>query len=114
MLVALRVFLILSLLSSSAHAATITVTTTADSGPGSFRQALADANNGDVINFDPALNNQNIVLTSAQLVVATNVAINGPGADLLTIARSSGAPAFGVLRIAPGASVTIEGLTIRG
>ena len=33
------------------EAATITVTNTNDSGPGSLRQALANANNGDRINF---------------------------------------------------------------
>jgi hypothetical protein len=33
------------------HADTITVTNTNDSGPGSLRQALADANDGDTIDF---------------------------------------------------------------
>ena len=33
------------------QATTITVTNTNDSGPGSLRQALANANNGDTINF---------------------------------------------------------------
>ena len=35
----------------SAYADTITVTNTNDSGPGLLRQALADANDGDTINF---------------------------------------------------------------
>ena len=34
--------------------ATLIVTTTADSGPGSLRQAIADAHDGDTIQFDPA------------------------------------------------------------
>ena len=34
---------------------TTRVTNTNDSGPGSLRQALADAHDGDTINFDPAL-----------------------------------------------------------
>jgi predicted outer membrane repeat protein len=34
---------------------TITVTTNADDGAGSLRQAIADAVDGDVINFDPAI-----------------------------------------------------------
>jgi hypothetical protein len=38
------------------QATTIIVTNTNDSGPGSLRQALADANNGDAINFDSSLN----------------------------------------------------------
>lgn len=40
------------LLVSGASAATITVTNTNDSGPGSFRQALVDASNGDTIDFN--------------------------------------------------------------
>ena len=42
----------------SADAATITVTNNRDSGPGSLRQALADAHNEDAINFDPFNGNQ--------------------------------------------------------
>lgn len=34
---------------------TITITSTADSGPGSLRQALLDAQNGDNITFDPSI-----------------------------------------------------------
>lgn len=45
-------------------AATLIVTNANDSGPGSLRQALADANNGDTIQFDVALNGQTISLTS--------------------------------------------------
>ena len=36
-----------------AHAATITVTNTNDSGPGSLRQAVGSAQNGDTIVFAP-------------------------------------------------------------
>src|ERR1051325_11414738 len=39
------------------------VTNTNDSGPGSLRQAIADANSGDTIQFDPALIGQTINLT---------------------------------------------------
>jgi hypothetical protein len=53
----------------AAYAATITVTNTHDSGAGSLRQALADATDGDTINFDPALNGQTINLTSAELAI---------------------------------------------
>src|SRR5881409_2693552 len=64
--------------SMSAYADIITVTNTNDSGPGSLRQALADANGGDTINFDPALNVHTINLTSAELVIDSSVTINGP------------------------------------
>jgi hypothetical protein len=49
----------------SARAAIITVTNVNDSGPGSLRQALAMANDGDTINFDSSLNGETITLTSA-------------------------------------------------
>src|SRR6266702_6329108 len=65
----------------SAYANIITVTNTNDSGPGSFRQALADANNGDTIDFAVT---GTIGLTSGELLVDENIAISGPGADNLT------------------------------
>jgi hypothetical protein len=39
------------------------------SGPGSLRQALAMANDGDTINFDSSLNGETITPTSGQLNV---------------------------------------------
>ena len=72
----------------AAYAATITVINTNDSGPGSLRQALADTNDEDTINFDPALNGQTINLTSAELAMDKNISISGPGLNLLTVARS--------------------------
>src|SRR5215475_11254628 len=68
----------------SARAATITVTNTNDSGGGSLRQALADANDGDTINFSittPAT----ITLTSGELMVNKSVTITGPGADQVSV-----------------------------
>ena len=47
---------------STAWADTITVINTNDSGPGSLRQALVEANDGDTINFDSSLNGQKITL----------------------------------------------------
>src|SRR6266436_1802536 len=68
----------------STQAATLTVTTTADNGVGSLRAAIAAANDGDTIQFDPALNGQTINLTSVELVIDKNITISGPGSDLLT------------------------------
>src|SRR5246127_4858651 len=76
------------------HATTITVTNTNDSGPGSLRQALVDSHDGDTINFDPALNGQTILLTTAELAIAKNVTISGPGANLLAVSRDQNAPGF--------------------
>ena len=90
----------------SAHAATITVTNTNDSGPGSLRQALTVAHDGDRITFAVS---GTITLTSGQLGISKNVTISGPGADQLSIV---GMPFRFVLVVAVKAA-TISGLTIR-
>src|SRR5436190_5943211 len=97
------------------HGATIVVTNTNDSGPGSLRQALADAPDGDTIQFDPALNGQTINLTSVELVIDKNITISGPGSDLLTVARLP-IPEFifRIFHITPNHTVAINGLTISG
>jgi hypothetical protein len=91
----------------------ITVTNTNDSGPGSLRQALADANDGDTIHFDPSLNGQTITLTTEELVIDKNVTVIGPGPSLLTVAPSS-QTRFRIFHVMPGHDATIEGLHIAG
>jgi CSLREA domain-containing protein len=59
----------------------ILVTNTADSGPGSLRQAITDANAlaiTDAINFQAGLTGA-IALSSALPDLSTSIAINGPG-----------------------------------
>jgi len=89
---------------------TITVGNTNDSGPGSLRQALANATDGSVIKFSPRLDGQTIDLTSGALPITKNLQIQGPGAGDLTI---SGGGTSGVFSITTsGLNVTISGLTI--
>ena len=85
---------------------TILVTNTNDSGPGSLRQALADANNGDIIGF--AVTGM-IGLTSGELLVGHSITISGPGADNLAVNGNAKSTVF---HIASGQTVTISGLTI--
>jgi hypothetical protein len=92
-----------------ANAATITVTNTNDSGPGSLRQALADANDGDTIEFAVT---GTIGVTSGELAVDASVTISGPGADLLTV--STGLQFARVFHVMPSHTVTIEGVTVSG
>src|SRR5882762_8581124 len=106
--------LLLCAVAIPADADTITVTNTNDSGPGSLRQALADAQDGDTIQFDPALNGQTINLTSAQLVIQSNTTIDGPGATLLTVKRDPQAADLRIFDVMPGHTVEINGLTISG
>jgi hypothetical protein len=89
------------------HAATnITVTSTADNGPGTLRAALASAGNGDII--DATGLSGSILLTSGKLLVAGSVTILGPGPANLAV---NGNAASGVFNIS-GSVVTIAGLTI--
>jgi hypothetical protein len=103
---------LLCAIGSAAYATTITVTTTNDTGPGSLRQAIFTANNGDTIDFDPALNGQTVTLTSDELLMSKNITVSGPGANLLAIARAQDASNFRIFHITPSHTVTIQGLTI--
>src|SRR5438132_7457691 len=93
----------------SARADIITVTNTDDSGPGSLRQALASANDGDTITF--AVTGA-IDLTSGELVINRNITISGPGANLLAVSRAANAAPFRIFHVMLGHTVIIEGLTI--
>jgi hypothetical protein len=86
---------------------TFAVTNTNDSGPGSLRQAIADAVNDGAINFSPALNGQTITLTSGELSIDKRLTITGPGANLLTVSGNNRSRVFNV-----GNVVQISGLTI--
>ncbi len=91
-------------------ATTITVTNGNDSGPGSLRQALADANDGDTINFDPSVNI--VMLTTAELVITKSITISA-SPQMVTVARASQTE-FRIFHVMPGHSVEIDGLTISG
>src|SRR5215472_3624073 len=89
------------------------VTNNGDSGAGSLRQAIMDACDGSTITFGNTVTSP-ITLTTADLVIDKNLTITGPGANLLTVERSSaaGTPQFRILTINPGKTVTIYGLTV--
>ena len=92
----------------------ITVINTNDSGPGSLRQALADADDGDNITFATGLHGQTVTLTSAELVIDKNITINGPSSNTVTIAGSFSNPPFRIFHVMPGHNVAIQSLTISG
>src|SRR5438034_11346686 len=84
----------------------ITVTSLNDSGSGSLRQALADANDGDTIEFAVT---GTISLTSGELVIDKDITISGPGSNSLTV-RPSSSSFFRVFDVMPSHSITIQGL----
>jgi len=90
----------------SVHAATLTVTNTNDSGPGSLREALAIAQGGDTIDATHVAGT--ILLTSSALQITQNVSITGPGAGSLAVNGNAISPVFEN----SAANVTISGFTI--
>jgi len=88
------------------QAATLMVTNTDDSGPGTLRAALAGAANGDTI--DAAAISGTITLTTGQLTVSKSVTLLGPGAGTLTVSGNNASRVFDVT----GTDVTIRSLTI--
>jgi predicted outer membrane repeat protein len=90
---------------------TLTVLNNADSGAGSLRAAIAAAQSGDTIVFDPGLTNETITLTSGPLAISTNLAIDGLGADLLAI---SGDNASQLFTLGGSAQVTLSNLALTG
>jgi hypothetical protein len=99
--------LLICAIAMQAHAAIITVTNTNDNGPGSLRQALTIANDGDTINFAVT---GTIRLTSGALPINKNITISGPGPDQLPVDGNQALLVFGVF---PEKTAAISGLTIR-
>ena len=91
-----------------ATAATFTVTTSADSGAGSLRQAITDANaaaGADTIVFSGVVGT--ITLGSLLPEITDDLSISGPTATLLTI---SGAGQFRIFAVSEGRMVELSWL----
>lgn len=86
----------------------ITVTSTADSGAGSLRDALARATAGSTIVVASTLANRTIRLTSGQLVITKNLTIDATAAPGLTL---SGNNTSRIMRVERNISVTLKNLT---
>jgi hypothetical protein len=96
----------------SALALSYPVKNTADSGAGSLRQAILDANLHGGPDSIPIETTGTIKLVSALPGIADDVTIAGPGAGSLTVARSNSAPTFfGVLNFS-GSTSTVSGITV--
>ena len=97
--------------------ATLTVTTTADDGPGSLRAQVVAAASGDTVDFAPTLVGQTITLTSGPIDdAAKDLTILGPGATKLTISGGGTTQIFrfgqAVDPAASAITVSVSGLTL--
>ncbi len=87
------------------------VTTVADTGPGSLREAVSSLAAGTTITFAPGLSGQTITLTSGQITLSNNLTIDAsslPGS--ITV---SGNHSSRVFQVAPGATAGLANLTIQ-
>jgi Bacterial Ig-like domain len=113
MLAALVASAVAVVLASPAQAAPFSVTNTADSGEGSLRQAISDANASageDTIAFGPPLSDGTITLAS-QLPVITDsagVSISGASAKI----KISGNNNVRVFEVGSGAKLALHKLTV--
>lgn len=80
-----------------------------DSGPGSLRQAVLDANANpgpDTITFAHGVHS--ITLTTGELAITDGVTVQGPGANKLSVSGNDASRVFDIA----GGTVTISGLTV--
>ena len=98
-----------------AHAATLTVTSTNDSGAGSLRDTLASATPGDTINFDSSLAGKTIHLASI-ITLSQNVTIDGSALAVpVTVSGDSDSDGVGdvtIFMINSGVTVSLNSLVL--
>ncbi len=88
----------------------LVVTSLADSGPGSLREALGLIADGGTVTIDPALAGGTITLTSGQLTIDRGVTLDASAVAPLTI---SGGGTSRVLEVGAGVTVGISDVVIR-
>jgi len=108
---------------ASAQAAIFTVNTTADTGAGSLRQAIIDANASaavaDTINFNIATGTQTITLNSALPSITSQLVIDGTtqpgflGSPIIVLKPSVNASGINGLSLTSGSNL-VKGLVFNG
>ncbi|MCL2296507.1 MAG: Ig-like domain repeat protein [Methanomassiliicoccaceae archaeon] len=103
-----------SLQTTEAAGSTLTVTNENDSGAGSLRAALASAQNGDIIVFDPAV--ATVTLTGGEILFSQrDLIIDGSVGHVSgVIITRGGTSEFRLLNCtAPAGTLTLKGLTLQ-
>ncbi len=86
------------------------VVNTDDSGAGSLRQAIEDAEPGETILFETGV--EGMIPVNSIILLTKNVTIRGPRPPAAIVLDALGAQ--GIFEISPPATVTLEQLTLRG
>ncbi|UXI69032.1 choice-of-anchor Q domain-containing protein [Tahibacter amnicola] len=106
----------LGIIALPAAAATYTVTTLADNGAGSLRDAVEQANRSpgaDTITFQSALTGT-LTLTSGEIVIFDDLTVTGPGASRLTLSGNQASRVFAIdapAMAATAITVSLSGLS---
>ena len=100
--------LLLGILTTTLFATVIPVTTSADAGMGSLREAISTAQPGDTIMFAASTNGNPIILSSGQIAIGQSLTIigNGPVNTIL-----SGNSANRIFDVRDVMSFNLEGIT---
>ncbi|WP_144399779.1 DUF4347 domain-containing protein, partial [Pseudomonas avellanae] len=89
--------------------ATFTVTSTSNTGTGSLREALTNAQNGDIVTFSTGMT----VALQSQLVVSKNITLDGDlNNDGVADVTLDGQNRTSVIRVNSGAPATLDGVII--
>ncbi|PAB25620.1 Ig-like domain-containing protein [Pseudomonas savastanoi] len=89
--------------------ATFTVTSTSNTGAGSLRDALTNAQNGDIVTFSTGMT----VALQSQLVVSKNITIDGDlNNDGVADVTLDGQNRTSVIRVNSGVTATLDGVII--
>ncbi|MGH9941137.1 MAG: choice-of-anchor Q domain-containing protein [Pyrinomonadaceae bacterium] len=107
----LLLLLLLALMAGRASAATFNVSSSADSGPGSLREAIAQANANGAASNVINLNTLDIALTSGELAITRNLTINGAFSEVQR-SGDAGTPEFRLFRIQTGVHATVNNLRV--
>jgi hypothetical protein len=99
--------------------ASFTVANTNDTGAGSLRQAILDANalsGADTVQFAPTVfaTPQTITLTTGELLVTDDLTIAGPGATILSVSGNNANRVVEINAAGRVLNATLSGITIKG
>ena len=106
----LAIFSILPICGAESFPGTCAVTNNNDSGPGSLRQCVLDAENGSVITFS----DDYIITLDSEIIIGKDLTVDAEGfAVTLQADAMPGVAGHGLLTVSEDAAVTVRNMTLR-